>query len=51
MAHYEGDIRTTMAKIDNMKAARSTYESFTALFKWGTIISAVIAAIVVVIIS
>ena len=40
-----------MTKIDNMKAARSTYENFTTLFKWGTIIVAVVTALVIVIIS
>lgn len=40
-----------MAKIDNMKAARGTYESFIGMAKWGTIACAIIAAIVVMIIA
>lgn len=44
-------IATTMAKIDNMKAARGTYESFIGMAKWGTIACAIIAAIVVMIIA
>ena len=44
-------IATTMAKVDNMKAARGTYDSFIAMAKWGTIACAIIAAIVVMIIA
>ncbi|RVQ65458.1 aa3-type cytochrome c oxidase subunit IV [Croceicoccus ponticola] len=40
-----------MATENNMKAARSTYESFIQMAKWGTIVCAIIAAIVVMIIS
>lgn len=40
-----------MAKIDNMKAARGTYEGFISMTKWGTIAAAIIAAIVVMIIA
>jgi len=40
-----------MASQDNMKAARSTYQSFLVLAKWGTIVCAIIAAIVVMIIA
>jgi len=40
-----------MASQDNMKAARSTYESFISMAKWGTIVCAIVAAIVVIIIA
>ncbi|MDR7104015.1 aa3-type cytochrome c oxidase subunit IV [Croceicoccus sp. BE223] len=40
-----------MASQDNMKAARSTYDSFIAMAKWGTIVCAIVAAIVVMIIA
>ncbi|MBS7668453.1 MULTISPECIES: aa3-type cytochrome c oxidase subunit IV [Croceicoccus] len=40
-----------MATKDNMKAARSTYEGFISMTKWGTIACAIIAAIVVMIIA
>jgi hypothetical protein len=36
---------------NDMKAAKETYGGFTALIKWGTIISAVTAAIVVLLIA
>ncbi len=41
----------TMASGNDMKAAASTYGSFTTLIKWGTIASLLTAAVVVVIIS
>lgn len=40
-----------MAKPENMKAARSTYDGFVQLTKWGAIACAIIAAIVVMIIA
>lgn len=40
-----------MASGNDMKAATSTYGSFTALIKWGTIASLVTAAVVVIIIA
>lgn len=41
----EGDAKT------EMKAHRSSYALFTSLFKWGTIISFIITAIVVLLIA
>ncbi|AKM10178.1 aa3-type cytochrome c oxidase subunit IV [Croceicoccus naphthovorans] len=40
-----------MANPENMKAARSTYEGFIAMTKWGTIVCAIVAAIVIAIIA
>jgi hypothetical protein len=41
----------TMASGNDMKAANSTYGGFTSLIKWGTIVSLLAAAVVVVVIS
>jgi hypothetical protein len=40
-----------MASDNNMDSAKETYGGFTSLVKWGTIISFVVAAVVVVLIS
>ncbi len=40
-----------MATHDNMKAARSTYDGFISMAKWGTIVCTIIAAVVVMIIA
>ena len=40
-----------MAEHNDMTQANSTYASFSVLMKWGTILSAIVAAIVVLIIS
>lgn len=40
-----------MANPDNMKAARSTYDGFIQMAKWGTIVCAIIVALVITIIS
>ena len=40
-----------MAEHNDMTQANSTYSAFSSLMKWGTILSAITAAIVVLIIS
>tara|TARA_R110000782_G_scaffold78276_8_gene155494 strand:- start:155459 stop:155581 length:123 start_codon:yes stop_codon:yes gene_type:complete len=40
-----------MASQNDMKMAESTYSGFVSLIKWGTIISVIVAAVVVLIIS
>lgn len=40
-----------MASGNDMKAASETYSGFIALVKWGTILSAVAAAVVVALIA
>jgi len=40
-----------MAKVDNMKAARGTYEGFISMAKWGTIAVAILVAVVIAIIA
>lgn len=40
-----------MASEGNMKSATQTYEGFVSIMKWGTIASAVVAALVVVLIA
>lgn len=40
-----------MAPQENIKAAENTYRGFTAMFKWGTIACALIAALVVLLIA
>ncbi len=40
-----------MAKHEPIEKARSTYANFVSWFKWGTIIVAILAAIVVLIIA
>lgn len=40
-----------MASGDNIKSATATYGGFLVLLKWGTIISAILAAIVVILIA
>lgn len=40
-----------MASDNDMKAHLGTYEGVTALLKWGTIASAAIAALVIILIS
>ncbi|CAN5487391.1 hypothetical protein BH10PSE12_BH10PSE12_06870 [soil metagenome] len=40
-----------MASNSNMKSATQTYESFTALVKWGTIACIAVAVLVVLLIS
>lgn len=39
-----------MAEHQDMTAAKATYAGFLTLFKWGTIVTAVVTAIVVMII-
>jgi hypothetical protein len=53
MAHRNTIIleKTSMASGDDMKAANETYSGFTSLIKWGTILAALAAAVVVVIIA
>ena len=43
--------KKSMESGNDMKAANETYGGFTVLLKWGTIISAIVAAIVVVLIA
>lgn len=40
-----------MASEGNIESAAQTYEGFVSLMKWGTVASAVVAAIVVVLIA
>jgi hypothetical protein len=40
-----------MAEQHDMTQANGTFGAFTALMKWGTIVSAIVAAIVILIIS
>ena len=40
-----------MAEQQDISAAKSTYEGFISLFKWGTIVSAAVTALVVLIIA
>ena len=40
-----------MASNGNMNSATQTYEGFVALVKWGTIASALVAALVIVLIA
>lgn len=40
-----------MASSNDMKAARETYSGFTALLKWGTILSAATAIFVILLIA
>ena len=40
-----------MAKKNNMKHAEATYSSFIGWAKWGTIIAAIVAAFVVLLIA
>ena len=40
-----------MTSHNDMKMAEETYEGFVSLFKWGTILAAAVAALVVLIIS
>ena len=40
-----------MASNGNMNSAIQTYEGFVALVKWGTIASALVAALVIVLIA
>ncbi|PEQ13315.1 cytochrome C oxidase subunit IV [Novosphingobium sp. PC22D] len=40
-----------MATGHDMKTANSTYEGFLTLFKWGTILSVIVAAFVVFLIA
>jgi len=40
-----------MASGNDMKAANSTYGGFLVLFKWGAIISAILTAIVILLIA
>lgn len=40
-----------MASGNDMKMAESTYSGFVSLIKWGTIVSVIVAAVVVLIIS
>lgn len=40
-----------MAQNNDLGPARETYESFVTLFKWGTIVSVAVTALVVLIIA
>jgi hypothetical protein len=40
-----------MAEHQDMTQANNTYSAFNGLMKWGTIVSAIVAAIVILIIS
>jgi hypothetical protein len=40
-----------MAQQQDMTQANGTYSGFTALIKWGTIVSAIVAVFVILIIS
>lgn len=40
-----------MSSGNDMDSARETYAGFTGLVKWGTILSAIVAAIVIVLIA
>jgi hypothetical protein len=44
-------MEATMAQNNDLGPARETYESFVSLFKWGTIVSVAVTALVVLIIA